>query len=88
MPGSDYALLKTMDGIDCKKDTLCTYTLMCYSCDAGLGYFLEQGFCYKDECRKYQRYSSTSATFNSAFCSCIDGYYPSGLTCSKCHYSC
>ena len=47
MPGT-YASNKLMGNVNCAKDVLCGYTLKCYTCYAAQGYFLEEGFCYKD----------------------------------------
>ncbi len=88
MPGSNYPLLKVMDNTPCAVNTYCTYTLKCYSCSAALGYFLEEGLCFKDVCRKYQLYNSTAGSFDSSLCYCMEGYYSAGVTCSRCHFTC
>jgi len=88
MPGSNYPISKSMQNIACALDPLCSYTLRCYSCNTSLGYFLEEGFCFKNTCRKYQIYNSTAASFDASLCSCMTGYYPAGVTCSRCHFSC
>lgn len=73
---------------DCPDDDLCTYTLRCYTCDGG--YALQEGFCIPtDQCRKYSKYNSTSASFNADDCACMDNFYLTGLTsCSKCDITC
>lgn len=87
MPGVNYASTKVMDG-KCALDPLCTYTLKSYSCNAALGFFLEEGFCFKDVCRKYQLYNSTSGSFDPSLCYCMEGYFPAGSTCGRCHFTC
>mgnify|MGYP000927949434 CR=1 FL=1 len=88
MPGANYPTTKSMDNTSCALDPLCSYTLKCYSCNNSLGYFLEEGFCFKNVCHKYQIYNSTAVSFDSSLCTCMDGYYPAGVTCSRCSFSC
>lgn len=88
MPGSNYPTSKIMDNTPCAVDPLCSYTLKSYACNSALGYFLEEWLCFKNVCRKYQLYNSTAGSFDPALCYCMEGYYPAGATCSRCHFSC
>ena len=77
-----------MNSINCYGDPLCGYTLKCNSCNMASGYFLEEGFCFINSCRKYQLYNSTSITFSASACYCMTGYYMTGSTCSRCSLNC